>query len=76
MWKVPKHGPVSRLLHNLRKWQVPEVFLSYMENMLSNHRMKLKFDNYMSDWFLLNNGIGKGNLLSMVLCLLYNADML
>ena len=36
----------------------------------------MKFDDYISDWFHINNGIVQGDLLSMVLYLFYNADML
>jgi len=52
------------------------MYVSFIENMLTNCRMKLKFDDYMFDWFPLDNGIGQGDLLSMVLYLFYNADIL
>ena len=42
----------------------------------TGHRNRLKFDDYVSDWFELNNGIVQGDLLSMILYLFYNADML
>ncbi|EJD45154.1 hypothetical protein AURDEDRAFT_49485, partial [Auricularia subglabra TFB-10046 SS5] len=35
----------------------------------------LKFDDYASDWFDVNNGIGQGDPLSMILYLFYNSDM-
>ena len=66
----------SRLLHNLRRWRIPEEYMIFIENMLMGRRNRLKFDIYMSDWFQLDNGIVQGDLLSMVLYLFYNADML
>ena len=44
--------------------------------MLANRRNHLKFDDYESDWFTLDNGIVQGDPLSMLLYLFYNADML
>jgi hypothetical protein len=38
--------------------------------------MKLKFNNFTSEWFQLDNRIGQGDPLSMILYLFYNADML
>ena len=35
-----------------------------------------QFDDYTSDWFELDNGIGQGDPLSMLLYLFYNADLL
>ena len=43
---------------------------------MSGRRTKLKFDDYTSDWFDLDNGIGQGDMLSMLLYLFYNADLL
>ena len=44
--------------------------------MLTGRKTRLKFDDYTSDWFELDNGIGQGNPLSMILYLFYNADLL
>ena len=44
--------------------------------MLTGHRNRLRFDDYLSDWLDLDNGIVQGDLLSMLLYLFYNADML
>ena len=43
---------------------------------MSGRRTKLKFDDYTSDWFDLDNRIGQGDMLSMLLYLFYNADLL
>ena len=52
------------------------MYMVYVENMLTSHRTKLRFDDYLSDWFPLDNGIGQGDPLLMVLYLCYNADIL
>ena len=67
---------MARLLHNLRKRRVPEVFVSYVGILLMGHQTQLKFDDYTSSWFELDNGIGQGNPLSMLLYLYYNSDVL
>jgi hypothetical protein len=66
----------SRLRHNMRKRTVPEAYILFVENMLTRQKTKLRFDNYTSDWFEIDNGIGQGDPLSMILYLFYNADVL
>jgi ribonuclease HI len=66
----------DRLLHNLRKRRVPEVFVKYIRGMLTGRRTRLRFDDYTSAWFELDNGIGQGDPLSMLLYLYYNSDLL
>ena len=44
--------------------------------MLMGCRNRLKFDDYVSEWFSLDNGIVQGDPLSMVLYLYYNVDMI
>ena len=67
---------MAHLLHNLRKRRVPKVFISYMDNMLTGCWTQLKFDDYTSSWFKLDNGIGQGDPLSMLSYLYYNSDVL
>ena len=55
---------------------MPEAYVAFVDNLLLGWRTKLKFDNYMSDWFDLDNGISQGDLLSMLLYLFYNANHL
>jgi len=64
------------LLHNLRKRRIPEVYVAFVRNLLTGRRTRLKFNDYTLDWFGLDNGIGQGDPLSMVLYLYYNADLL
>jgi hypothetical protein len=48
----------------------------FVKNMLRGRRTKLKVDDYTLDWFDLNNGIGQGDPLSMILYLFYNTNIL
>ena len=65
-----------RLLHNMRQHRVPEAYVSFVSTMVTGRKARLKFDDYISNWFLLDNGIGQGDPLSMLLYLFYNADIL
>ena len=47
-----------------------------MKQLLSNRKTRLKFDNYISEIINVANGIGQGDPLSMLLYILYNADLL
>jgi hypothetical protein len=66
----------NRLLHNMRKRRVPKAYVKFGENLLMGRRTELKFENYTSDWFELDNCIGQGDPLLMILYLFYNADLL
>ena len=44
--------------------------------MLTGCCNRLQFDDYVSDWFELDNRIVQGDLLLMILYLFYNTDML
>ena len=44
--------------------------------LLTNRKTRLKFDNYLSKIIQINNGIGQEDQLSMILYILYNADLL
>lgn len=66
----------DRLIHNMRKRRVPEEYIMFVERMLQNCCTKLKFDDYESEWVAIDNGIGQGDPLSMILYLYYNTDLL
>ena len=66
----------ERLVHNLRKRCVPRKYSDFVRNMLKDRITTLKFDGYTSDCIPINNGIGQGDPLSMVLYQYYNADLL
>jgi len=64
------------LVHNLRKRKVPTKYTSFMRNMLREWGMILKFDGYVSDRIPIDNRIGQGDPLLMVLYQYYNVDLL
>jgi hypothetical protein len=66
----------SRLLHNLKRRRIPTILIHFIANLLTNRRTKLRFDDYTSDFIDITNGIGQGDPLSMLLYILYNADLL
>jgi len=66
----------ERLLHNLRKRRIPERYIVLISSMLMGRKNRLKFDDFSSNWFPLDNGIVQGDPLSMILYLFYNADLL
>lgn len=66
----------ARVLGNMRKRRIPEPYVKMIENMLNGRRTKLRFDDFVSEFLPIDNGIGQGCPLSMVIYILYNADLL
>ena len=66
----------ERLVHNLRKRKVPEKYAKFVSNMLQDRVTTLRFDGYTSPPIQIDNGIGQGDPLSMVMYQYYNADLL
>lgn len=66
----------DQLIHNLRRRRVPKAHVWFIKELLTQRCTKLRFDNFSSEYFNLQNGIGQGDPLSMVLYLFYNADLL
>ena len=66
----------ERLEHNLKTRKVPIKAVKFIHNLLKEQYTALKFDNYVSDRIALDNGIGQGDPLSMILYQYYNADLL
>ena len=66
----------SRLEHNMRRRGVPRKIVTFIHNMLRGRVTALKFDGFTSDTMSIENGIGQGDPLSMVMYQFYNADML
>jgi hypothetical protein len=64
----------DRLLYNMRKRRVPEALVNHVKLMLTGQRTRLKFGDYTSRWFDIQNGIPQGDPLSMILYLFYSAD--
>ena len=42
---------------------------------MTDWQTQLKFDGYLSGWIPINNGIGQGDPISMIMYLFYNADL-
>jgi len=66
----------DRLIYNLKRRRIPAVYITFIQQLLSGRRTKLKFDDYTSDFINVDNGIGQGDPLSMILYTIYNADLL
>ena len=66
----------DRLIHNLKKRRIPAALVRFVTQLLANRRTRIKFDDYISDYIDITNGIGQGDPLSMLLYILYNADLL
>ena len=66
----------ARLVHNLRRRQIPKRYTDFISGMLEGRTTSLRFDDYTSDPIKIDNGIGQGDPLSMVLYQFYNADIL
>ena len=66
----------DKLIHNLKKRRTPDIYVKFIKDLLSDRRTKLKFDDYTSEAINVDNGIGQGDPLSMILYIIYNADLL
>ena len=66
----------SKLIHNLKKRKIPTAIVSFITQLLHNRRTRLRFDDHTSELINITNGIGQGDPLSMLLYIIYNADLL
>ena len=66
----------DRLLHNMRKRRVPDKLVNIVDVALTGRLTRLRFDDYISGDIPLQNGIGQGDPMSMIIYLFYNADIL
>ena len=66
----------ARLIHNLKRRRIPAIIVKFVEQLLADRKTKLKFDDYISDTIDITNAIGQGDPLSMLLYIIYNADLL
>ena len=55
--------------------QLPKAITSYTEQLLRDRKTRLRFDDYMSEWVPITNGIGQGDPLLMILYIIYNSDL-
>ena len=56
----------ARLIHNLKKRRIPTTIVNFVTQLLSNRKTKIIFDDYISEVFNIENGIGQGDPLSMI----------
>ena len=66
----------DRLIHNLKKRRIPSIYITFIKQLLTDRRTWLKFDDFTSEGISILNGIGQGDPLSMILYIIYNADLL
>jgi hypothetical protein len=66
----------EKLICNLKKRRISSKYVGFIERMLTNRSTTLKYDGHSSEPIRLDNGIGQGDPLSMVLYQYYNADLL
>ena len=66
----------EKLIANLTRRRVPSAIVQFVNNMLKGRVTRLKFDDHESGNISIDNGIGQGDPLSMVLYQYYNADLL
>jgi ribonuclease HI len=65
----------EQLIHNLKNRRVPKAIVNFIANMLRDRSTTLRFDDHTSQPIEINNGIGQGDPLSMILYQFYNADL-
>jgi hypothetical protein len=66
----------SCLLHNMCKRKILESLVLFTERVLTDRKTRLIFDGHTSSWMPITNGIGQGDPLSMVIYIIYNADLI
>ena len=62
----------EQLVHNMHMQQVPECFINIVNVSLTGRTMHLKFDDFVSEPVLLNNGTTQGDPSSMFYYTFYN----
>ena len=66
----------AKVIHNLKKRHTPTSIINFIKLLLNNRKTRLKFDDCISKIIMVTNGIGQGDPLSMILYIIYNADLL
>ena len=60
----------------MKKRQIPSSIIKFVQHLLANRKTRLIFDDYTSNPIPVTNGIGQGDPLSMLLYIIYNADLI
>jgi len=66
----------SRLLHDMKKRKVFRLLLKFVKNFLKNQRITITIDDYMMMKCSMNVDILQDSLLSSILYLFYNVNLL
>ena len=59
----------------MKRRRLLKAIITYMECLLRGQKTKLKYNDYISDWVPITNGIGQGDPLSMLLYIIYSSDL-
>jgi ribonuclease HI len=65
----------ERLIYEMRMIGIPETYVTLVTNLLRNRTTQLKFDDYLSPSFSIDNGNGQGCPLSVILYNIYHAPL-
>ena len=60
----------------MKKRRIPAKLVKFISQLLTNRKTRIKFDDFISDIIDILNGISQGDPLSMILYIIYNADIL
>ncbi len=66
----------SKLLHDMKKRKVSKLLLKFVKNFLRNQRITITIDDYTMMKRSMNVDISQDSLLSLILYLFYNANLL
>ena len=66
----------SKLLHDMKKRKVSKLLLKFVKNFLRNQRITITINDYMTMKCSVNVDILQDSLLSLILYLFYNANLL
>ncbi len=66
----------SRLLHDMKKRKVSRLLLKFVKNFLKDQRIMITIDDYMIIKCSVNINISQDSLLSLILYLFYNVNLL
>jgi len=66
----------SKLLHDMKKRKVSRLLLKFVKNFLKDQRIMIIIDDYMIMKHSVNVNISQDSLLSLILYLFYNANLL
>ncbi len=66
----------SRLLHDMKKRKVSKLFLKFVKNFLKDQRIMITINDYIMMKCSMNINILQNSLLSLILYLFYNVNLL